>query len=159
MTRKSLFKFLAVCALGLSTLACSLGGKINETATPPPVTNVNKDSTFSENKNINTNESESEQSNSNSSNQGAEFPIPDKADVIQSSPDLVMGTVKMSKDDIVAFYRKELKTQGLSEDTLLTTFSDSTYSLVFKGTSNGKSVVVQGTKLDKDTIAFSIRYE
>ena len=169
MTRKSLFIYLAIGALGLSTLACSLVGKSSETPTPQPAANVNENSTFSENKNANTNmddsenrninENESEHSNSNTPNQGAEFPIPDKADVIQSSPDLVVGTVKMSMDDIVSFYRKELKQQGLSEDTLLTTISDSTYSLVFKGTSNGKSVVVQGTEIDKGTIAFSIRYE
>jgi hypothetical protein len=167
MTKKSFTLIFALSALGFSMLACSLVGKSDQTPASKPELNANSSASDNKNENANmdysensnANEDNSNDSDSNTSKQESEFPLPGNVKIILANPDLVTGTVKITMDDIVAFYRKELTKQGLTEDTLLTTISDTTYSLVFKGSSNGKSVVVQGTELGDGTIAFSVRYE
>ncbi|MEI8131366.1 MAG: hypothetical protein WCG34_02960 [Leptolinea sp.] len=157
MTKKSISMLLAVSALGLGLLACSLVGNSSKTATivpkseeaaNPAETNQPGDAA-----------AESENSNSNSSNPKSDFPFPADTKIIQSSPEMLIGTVKMPLGDVVSFYRKEIKQQGLSEDTQLTAITDTSFSLVFKGTASGKSLVAQGTDMGDGSISFSVRYE
>lgn len=181
MMRKSVSIIMVLVVLGLSTLACSLvGGSIEKTPTSPAL-NENEDSvptkTQNMNKNLNSNSSEDNNSdedddqnensnedsdgtsNTNSNSLKQEFPIPGKAKVIQSNPNLVMATVDMPIKEIVAYYRDELGKKGLTEYELLTAVTDSTFSLVFRSKSNKDELIIQGTDIGNNSVAFSMRYE
>ncbi len=66
---------------------------------------------------------------------------------------------KMTIAETVEFYRTAFKEKGLSEETILTTIQDNTFSIVFKGSANGKAIVVQGVDLGNGTTNINIRYE
>lgn len=89
----------------------------------------------------------------------SKFPIPPELDmVLLNEPDSLLLTVKLSKDEIIAFYRRELTAMGLRERPLLTVTTEDTFSMVFDGWEDGRSVVVQGTSLG-DTYSVSVRLE
>jgi hypothetical protein len=67
--------------------------------------------------------------------------------------------VKATSDDVVAYYRQVLPKQGLSEDSTFTSIVKPTFNLEFKGSKNGKMLIVQGTELGDGNVAFTIRYE
>jgi len=176
MMKKSVSMFLVLVVLGLSSLACSLVGGSTEKTPTSPAMNENENSvptnTQNMNKNLNSNSSEDtintnndddddddQNENTNSSSMNTEFPIPGKAKVIQSNPNLVMATVDMPIKEIVAYYRDELGKKGLTEYELLTAITDSTFSLVFRSTSNEDELIIQGTDIGNNSVAFSLRYE
>lgn len=89
-----------------------------------------------------------------------EFPLPDGAKILTTKNGTVTAQINMSINDLVAFYRQEwIDGQGLKEDNLLTIINDTSFSLVFNGSANGKKIVLQGTDFGDGSIAFSIRYE
>ena len=87
------------------------------------------------------------------------FPLPPDTKIISSTADIVTAQVKMSSDDVVAYYRNELPKQGLSEDQTFTRITKPTFNLEFKGSKNGKMLIIQGTEVGDGSVAFSIRYE
>jgi hypothetical protein len=174
MNKKTISIILVLVVLGLSTLACSLVGGSTEKTPTSPALNENENSiptiTQNTNKNLNSNSSEDnintnsdddddQNENSNSSSMNTEFPIPGKAKVIQSNPNLVMATVDMPIKEIVAYYRDELGKKGMTEYELLTAVTDSTFSLVFRSKSNEDELIIQGTDIGNNSVAFSMRYE
>jgi hypothetical protein len=66
---------------------------------------------------------------------------------------------KTSLQDTIAFYREALTKAGLTERTINTAITDTTFSLVFDGDPSGKAVVVQGVDLGNGTTNVNIRYE
>lgn len=66
---------------------------------------------------------------------------------------------KLSIDESVAFYRDALGNAGLTERTINTAITESTFSLVFDGDPNGKALVVQGVDLGGGMTNINIRYE
>ena len=71
----------------------------------------------------------------------------------------IIYQVNMSLADVMAFYRTEYTSLGLTERELLTVVSDSTFSIVFDGSPNGMAVVIQGVDLGGGKTNVSIRYE
>jgi hypothetical protein len=59
----------------------------------------------------------------------------------------------------VAFYRDALGEAGLTERTINTAITETTFSLVFDGDPSGKAVVVQGVDLGGGMTNINIRYE
>jgi predicted small lipoprotein YifL len=88
-----------------------------------------------------------------------EFPLlPDAKNVmdIQGAINYQSG---VSMADSFDFYMKEFTAMGLTEKTILTLNQETVWQLVFTGNENGKSLIVQTTKLDDATINVNIRYE
>ncbi|EKD99466.1 MAG: hypothetical protein ACD_22C00253G0008 [uncultured bacterium] len=63
-------------------------------------------------------------------------------------------TIKQAEE----FYRTELTKMGLTERTINTATTDTTFSMVYDGSENGKQVVVQGVDLGGKTNV-NIRFE
>jgi len=91
-----------------------------------------------------------------------DFPLPDD---VQNFTEIGPGDSainfqsKMSLTDAVEFYRGAFTSKGLSEDKLLTVVDEQGFSMVFRGSSNGKAVVVQGVDLGNGIVNINIRYE
>jgi len=149
---KTIPMILAFGMLLMSILACSLAGTTAEKPTTQP-------------------EPPKQEVSSPTDNPGqvettigapvlkSNFPLPDKAKVIQSSDEMVTATVNMAMKDVVEFYRTDAKTKGLTEYDLLTAITDNTFSLVFRVPGQEKELVIQGTAIASDNVAFSVRYE
>lgn len=66
---------------------------------------------------------------------------------------------KMSLKEAISFYQQKLSEEGFSERAVLHGETETTFSMVFAGAPNGKSVVVQGVDLGNGMININIRYE
>jgi len=88
-----------------------------------------------------------------------EFPVlPDAENMMGAQGTLIYQTAtKMA--DVFDFYKTELAAQGLTENEILTLNDASVSQLVFTGSDNGKSLVVQMTKTSETSVTVSIRYE
>lgn len=88
------------------------------------------------------------------------FPLPDDVQSFtgQGGETAVNYQTSLTLDEVMAFYRQELTSQGLTERELLTVASDTTFSFVFDGAGNGKAVVVQGVDLTS-SVNVNIRFE
>jgi len=88
-----------------------------------------------------------------------EFPVlPDAENVMDAQGTLIYQTAtKMS--DVFDFYKKELSAKGLTENEILTLNDETVSQLVFTGSENGKSLIVQMTKLSETSVSVAIRYE
>jgi hypothetical protein len=150
MNRKQISRFGIVVLLGIIIIACSFipAGtleKLSETEnaitgeiTPTPQATASQSVTSAP----------------------ADFPLPPNAKITSQKNDTLTAEVSISIKDLVSFYRQKwVVEKGLKEDNQLTIINDSTFSLVFNGSSNGKSVVLQGADIGDGNIAFSIRYE
>jgi len=89
-----------------------------------------------------------------------DFPLPEDVQNFQKvgEQDINYQT-SMSIDEIIAFYRQEFSTQGLSEVGVLTHIDDDNFSIVFSGTAHSEDIVVQGVQLDPNTLNENVRYE
>lgn len=65
----------------------------------------------------------------------------------------------MSLKDTIAFYREAFKKEGITERTINTAITDTTFSLVFDGDPSGEAIVVQGVDLGNGKTNVNIRYE
>ncbi len=88
-----------------------------------------------------------------------EFPVlPDAENMIDAQGTLIYQTAtKMS--DVFDFYKNELSAKGLTENEILTLNDEAVSQLVFTGSDNGKSLIVQMTKLSETSVSVAIRYE
>lgn len=88
-----------------------------------------------------------------------EFPMPDS---VEGFTDLGDGSInfqtQLSLKDTIAFYQESFTKAGYVERTLLTSVSDSTFSMVFDGHASGKAIVIQGVDLG-GTTNVNIRFE
>lgn len=93
-----------------------------------------------------------------------EFPLPKDVQGFMhlgAGDSAVNFQTKMSLEETMEFYRKELTAKGLSEEPILSVIDDDKtgFSMVFRGGPNDKEVVVQGVDLGNDTTNVNIRYE
>lgn len=88
-----------------------------------------------------------------------EFPMLPDAENVMDLQGTITYQSKTSLADAFSFYRKELTSQGLKENEILTLDEDDMFQFVFEGSSNGKQLVVQTLKLDEKTINVTVRYE
>jgi hypothetical protein len=65
----------------------------------------------------------------------------------------------LSIKDTIAFYRDAFKKEGITERTINTAITDTTFSLVFDGDPSGEAIVVQGVDLGNGKTNVNIRYE
>jgi len=89
-----------------------------------------------------------------------DFPLPASVSNLTDAGDgSINFQTKLSIEDSVAFYRGALGDSGYAERTINTSITESTFSLVFDGDSNGKALVVQGVDLGGGMTNINIRYE
>jgi hypothetical protein len=88
-----------------------------------------------------------------------DFPLPKDAKNVITMADTIVFQTGMNLKDCIAFYRDAYAKQGLKERSLLTVTSDITFSMVFDGAKDGKSVVVQGVDMGGGLTTVTIRYE
>jgi hypothetical protein len=95
-----------------------------------------------------------------SSGYDSEFPLPsDVKDFQKLGAGQINYQTGMSLGDVLDFYRQAFTDQGLTERTLLTVVSETTFSVVFDGSANGKMLVVQAVVLDPSSVNVNVRYE
>jgi hypothetical protein len=77
------------------------------------------------------------------------FPLPDNVQNFtgEGGESQVNFQTSLSLDEVIEFYRQALTEKGLTERTLLTAITDTTFSMVFDGWPNGKALVIQGVDL------------
>jgi hypothetical protein len=148
MKKSSIFVLLVVFVLSFTLFACSTEGKEKSTDSDAQVVATEAAAATA---------APTEQPVAATVN--TEFPmLPDATEVKDVQGTIIYQTAT-SMTDTFNFYKKELAAKGLTENELLT-LNDATFSqLVFTGSDNGKSLVVQMTKLNDAAIALSIRYE
>jgi hypothetical protein len=77
------------------------------------------------------------------------FPLPDNVQNFtgEGGESQVNFQTSLSLDEVIEFYRQAFTEKGLTERTLLTAITDTTFSIVFDGWPNGKALVIQGVDL------------
>lgn len=147
MNKSRFFILLVVLLLALSLFACT--AKEQETSTEtdaPPVATADVVET----------DAATEQP---ATKIETEFPVlPDAENMMDAQGTLIYQTAtKMS--DVFDFYKAEFLAKGLTENEILTLNDEAVSQLVFTGSENGKSLIVQMTKLSETSISVAIRYE
>jgi hypothetical protein len=95
-----------------------------------------------------------------SSSYSTKFPLPSSvSNFTDNGNDSINFQTQTSLEDTIAFYRDAFGGSGLTERTITTAITDTTFSLVFDGDSSGKAIVVQGVDLGGGTTNVNIRYE
>jgi len=89
----------------------------------------------------------------------SEFPMAADAQNIMVAQKTLNYQTKMSLTEVADFYRAELGKRGMKEDKLLTSTTDTTLSMVFRGGDSEKPIVVQAVDLGNKTINVNVRYE
>jgi len=87
------------------------------------------------------------------------FPVTEDATNLSATEDSVNFQTGMSLNEAMEHYRRVFSGQGLTEDGLLTVTSETTFSMVFKGSPDGRAVVIQGVDLGNGSTNINIRYE
>jgi hypothetical protein len=77
------------------------------------------------------------------------FPLPDDVQNFagEGGESQINFQTSLSLDEVIEFYRQALADKGLTERTLLTATTDTTFSMVFDGWPNGRAFVIQGVDL------------
>ena len=77
------------------------------------------------------------------------FPLPDSVQNFtgEGGESQVNFQTSLSLNEVIEFYRQAFTEKGLTERTLLTAITDTTFSMVFDGWPNGKALVIQGVDL------------
>jgi hypothetical protein len=99
-------------------------------------------------------------SGSNSGAHDTKFPLPSS---VSNFTDMGNGSINFQTDlsitDTIAFYRAAFGKQGLTERTINTSITDTTFSMVFDGDPSGQAVVIQGVDLGGGKTNVNIRFE
>ena len=96
----------------------------------------------------------------NSSGYNTKFPLPDNvSNYTDTGNSSINFQTSLSLKDTIAFYRGAFTKQGLSERTINTAITDTTFSMVFDGDPSGEAIVIQGVDLGNGKINVNIRYE
>lgn len=154
---KILMIVLAVIAI---TMACGLpfGQDADEDSDKPPQAEKKDKEENKEDKSSSPQQGNEEESEGTTVD--TDFPLPPKAkDVTVVGDGMVNFQVKMSLEEVMDFYRTTLGGQGLTEREILTVTSDTTFSMAFDGSPNGKAIVIQGVDLGNGQTNVNIRYE
>ncbi|HEY5982220.1 MAG TPA: hypothetical protein VIU38_01995 [Anaerolineales bacterium] len=89
-----------------------------------------------------------------------DFPMPGSvSNLTDTGGGSINFQTQMTVEETVSFYRDAFTKAGLTERTINTAITDTTFSLVFDGDASGKAVVVQGVDLGNGTANVNIRYE
>ena len=148
---------LAIMALVFASLACQTvtggGSDIDQIESLPPVDNSGDTP-------IATPEATEESVDPDFSfGDDSEFPMPDDAVNVMSAAGNVNFQVKLTLEEVLAFYRDVYGKQGLTEREILTTVESGVFSIVFDGDPSGKAIVIQGVDLGDGIMNVNIRFE
>lgn len=86
------------------------------------------------------------------------FPVPENAENVMTTESLANFQVKMTLEAAMQYYRDQFGAQGLTERADLASVEEGTFSMVFDGGPDGKSVVVQGVAFG-ELVNINVRYE
>lgn len=87
------------------------------------------------------------------------FPLPNAVETFtKSSGDAINFQTTLDIKKAQSFYKAELTKMGLTERTINTSSTETTFSMVFDGYKNRKAVVVQGVDISGKT-NINIRFE
>jgi len=89
----------------------------------------------------------------------SDFPIPPGAKNMTDIGGSLNFRVDMSVREVADYYLSEMKVQGYTERSILTSIEDTTFSMVFDGHKSGIPVVTQGVDLGDGTTNVNIRLE
>lgn len=99
-------------------------------------------------------------SGSGSATGSTKFPMPSGVSNLTTDANgAVNFQTDLSLKDTLAFYRQALTKEGLTERTINTSTTDTTFSVVFDGDPSGQALVVQGVDLGNGKTNVNIRYE
>jgi hypothetical protein len=94
------------------------------------------------------------------------FPVPAEAEnisdlVTDPSTEQINYETSLDIEEVMAFYREELGSEGATEREILTVITDNTFSMVFDDwpEAEGLAVVVQGTELEPGNLNVNVRLE
>jgi hypothetical protein len=97
---------------------------------------------------------------SGNSSYKTKFPLPASvSNFTDTGNDSINFQTQIPLKEAVSFYRGAFTKSGLTERTINTAITDTTFSLVFDGDPSGKTIVVQGVDLGNGTTNVNIRYE
>jgi hypothetical protein len=89
-----------------------------------------------------------------------DFPLPASVSNFTKTGDTGINfQTALSLQDALAFYRDAFTQAGLTERTINTAITDTTFSVVFDGDPGGKAIVVQGVSLGNSATNVNVRYE
>ena len=89
-----------------------------------------------------------------------DFPLPASVSNFTKTGDTGINfQTTLSLQDALAFYRAAFTQAGLTERTINTAVTDTTFSVVFDGDPGGKAIVVQGVDLGNGATNVNVRYE
>ena len=89
----------------------------------------------------------------------SEFPMPKDATNIVKTSDTTIYQTRLTLKEMLDFNRTELAKQGLKEDPTYATILDNVFSLIFKGSPNGKDLAVQGIDMGNGMVNISLHYQ
>jgi len=157
MKRKGLIILLILAVLA-TTLACGFTSNGEDEGTTKPPQSEKKEN--EQPKKSDDSPSQPDENEDEAPAVETDFPLPPKAkDVMTVGDGMVNYQVKMSLDEVMDFYRTTLTGQGLTEREILTVTSDTTFSMAFDGSANGKAIVIQGVDLGNGQTNVNIRFE
>ena len=104
-------------------------------------------------------EHEAEDMSEESQEYDTAFPLPDDVQNFTGGGDQVNFATEMSIDQSIDFYRRIFAEMGLIERKINTAITDTTFSMVFDGHTNGDAIVIQGVDLSNGTTNINIRFE
>jgi len=89
------------------------------------------------------------------------FPLPDNVSNFTKGDEEEQVNFQTSStlEENLEFYRSKLEEKGLTERTVNTAVTDTTFSIVMDGWENDKAVVVQGVKLEENKTNINLRFE
>src|SRR5512146_1545436 len=97
---------------------------------------------------------------SGSTNYNTKFPLPSSvSNFTDTGNSSINFQTDMNIKDTIAFYREAFTKQGLTERTINTAITDTTFSMVFDGDPSGQAIVIQGVDLGNGKTNVNIRYE
>ena len=97
---------------------------------------------------------------SGSTTYNTKFPLPSTvSNFTDTGNDSINFQTDMSLEDTISFYRDAFQKEGLTERTINTAITDTTFSMVFDGDPSGQAIVIQGVDLGNGKTNVNIRYE
>jgi hypothetical protein len=169
-----------VVVLLLTNLACSLVGAVEETIAEEVAPEVESDEPVEDEEEAAPAEQETEAeemeeaesveeeqpeedaalAEEGSTEYDTEFPLPETVESFTAVGDTGINfATDLSIEEAVAFYRQEFEDAGLTERSINTAITDTTFSIVFDGHESGQAIIVQGVDLGNGSTNINIRFE
>ncbi len=160
MKRKQSLLVLVVTLL-ITSLACAVLGGADQGAEAPASEPADQEEAADDVEEAEPAEAVEEDMSSSGETQEYDtpFPLPDDVQNFTGGGDQVNFATSLTVEEAIGFYRSALAEMGLSERTLNTAITETTFNMVFDGHESGQAVVVQGVDLGNGTTNINIRFE